>query len=156
MPDLFEAIDPLGRNVAIPRGALLFACGDPASAVYTLRNGTMSLFVSLPQDEVHIDTLVPGSIIGLPASFNGHYSTGAEALEDCEVGFLSHDRFLELLEGNQALLLAATRMIAQETARMRGLITNSCGLITSAWEIAGPRSATRLRGSLQSVTRPRG
>jgi CRP-like cAMP-binding protein len=148
MPGLFEAINPLGRDVAIPRGALLFGCGDPASAVHILRNGTISLFVSLPQDEVHIDTLPPGSIIGLPASFNGHYSTGAEALEDCEAGLLNHDRFLELLEGNRALLPAATRMIAEETAKMRGLIA-------SAWEIAGPRSATRPRGSLQNIRRPR-
>jgi CRP-like cAMP-binding protein len=151
---LFEEIDALARDVALPKGTLLFGCGDPVSGVYVIRKGTISLFVPAPQDEAYISSLGPGSVIGLPASFNGYYSTGAEATEDSEAGFLAHDRLLELLEGNQALLLAATHMIAQETARIRGLITSACGLITSAWEIAGSGSAMRPRRSLQSIKPP--
>jgi CRP/FNR family cyclic AMP-dependent transcriptional regulator len=122
--DLFAELDALAIPVTVPKGAILFRSGDPASAVYFVRKGTIVLAWA-GRDDVHpMDTLGPGSIIGLPAALNGQYSITARTLVESELGYIPVAVFTELLEGNPKLMKSATKLLGQEVARMRSLLTS--------------------------------
>ncbi len=122
--DLFKEFDSVAFDLSLPQGSVLFRRGDPASAVYVLRTGKVA-FVWSDSHGIHpMDTHTAGSIIGLPAALNGEYSITARAVEDSELGFIPVPKVMELLECNPRLMQAATKLLGQEVARMRSLLTS--------------------------------
>lgn len=73
-----------------------------------------------------METLGPGSIIGIPAAINGTYSVTAKALADSDLGIVSAARFLEVLESDPVLCRMALRLMGQEVARTRSSIAEHC------------------------------
>lgn len=126
-PSLFEELNSRATSVSLPAGKLMFSPGDHASAVYLIRNGRVALIWQARKNINPMDVIGPGNIVGLPAALNGEYSIGARAVTDCELGFIAADEAVALLESNDYLLREATRILAQEVARMRALLTVSQG-----------------------------
>lgn len=74
-----------------------------------------------------MDTRDPGTVIGLPGAFNGTYSTAARAVEDSELGWVSVNTLMELLESYPDLMREVTKLLANEVSRMRTLIAKHKG-----------------------------
>lgn len=120
--NLFDELNIHAISASVPRGALLFRSGDRASAVYVVRKGKVAL-VWTNSDGVHpMDTLGPGSIIGLPGALNGEYSIAARAVEDSELGLIPVERLMGLLESDPELLRAVLGRLAKDVANMRAML----------------------------------
>lgn len=116
---LARKLDELAIPIPLLRGSLLFRCGEPALAVYIVHSGKIVL-VWKGLDQVYpMDTVGPGSIIGLPAALNGEYSVTAKAVEDSDLGYISAKQVIAMLESSPRLALAAMKLSAQEAARMQ-------------------------------------
>lgn len=119
--DFFSTLNKMTVRLQVPSGSLLFRAGEVASVVYLLRSGRISFVWSTPEGTHPMDIVEPGTVIGLPAAFNGYYSVTARALEDSELGSIEADHFLRLLESNPRMSILAMRYMGAEIARMRSL-----------------------------------
>jgi CRP-like cAMP-binding protein len=117
--NLIKKLDELAVYTPVARGSLVFRSGDPASAVYIVRSGKIVLVWAGPDRVYPMDTVGPGSIVGLPAALNGEYSVTAKAVEDSELGYISAERVIAMLESSPRLALAAMKLTVQEAARMQ-------------------------------------
>lgn len=125
MIDLFSELNAVAISAPMPRGSVVFQNGDPASAVYLVRSGRIALVWTDKHDVVPMDLHGPGRILGLPAAFNGNYSATAKVVEDSELGFVPADRVLFMLECNSDLMQAAIKLLGQEVARMRSMVSET-------------------------------
>jgi CRP-like cAMP-binding protein len=117
--NLIEQLDRFAISTPVLRGALLFRCGEPASAVYIVRSGKIVLVWMAPDHVYPMDTVGPGSIVGLPAALNGEYSVTAKAVEDSDLGYIAAEQVIAMLESSPRLALAAMKLTVQEAARMQ-------------------------------------
>jgi CRP-like cAMP-binding protein len=124
--DLFRELDAIAIATPVERGSFVFSSGDPARAVYVVRSGKIALIWHESNELIYpMDTLGPGTIIGLPAALNGEYGATARAVEKSELGFVPVDRVMAMLKGNPSYMHATLRLLALEVARMRMLIANA-------------------------------
>jgi CRP-like cAMP-binding protein len=141
------------NSIRLPRphflhgGMPAFTRGDPASAVFTIRRGRISIVWVSPQHKVHpLETLGPDSLVGLPAVMGGTYSVTARAVGDCELGLIPTERVLALVTKTPLLNLAVAKMVGQELARMRAMIVHNTGRFRVAgFEPHVPRSSIHPR-----------
>ena len=124
--ELFDGLDRLANRTSAPAGAVLFRRGEPSVSVYIVRSGNVELLWPDTEETTPMEVLGPGSIIGLPAAINGVYSATAKAVIDSELGVISADRVLELIESVPALCRTAMQMVSQEVVRMRSSIAEHC------------------------------
>lgn len=124
MIDLFAGLNAVAISAPMPKGSVIFQNGDPGTAVYLIRSGRIALVWSDANEVVPMDLHGPGRILGLPAAFNGSYSATAKALEDSELGFVPSDRVVAMLENSPSLMQAAVRLLGQEVARMRSMVSD--------------------------------
>jgi len=82
-------------------GGRFFQEGDPATGIYLVLKGRVKL-LRLTRDgrEVVLHMAEPPSLIAEAAIFMGKYPATAEAMEDCELLFLSKSAAFELIEKN--------------------------------------------------------
>lgn len=119
---LFAELDALASPLSMPKGSVLFRRGDPASAVYFLRRGTVALVWTDLSGIRPTDSLGPGSIIGLRAALIGEYSITARIVEAAKLGFLPAQKVLDMLQCNPTLMRATSKMLGVEGARMRSMM----------------------------------
>ena len=124
--NLFDHLNQLARPISVREGAVLFRRDEPSQSVYVLRAGRVALLWPDAEDSAPMETLGPGSVIGLPAALNGVYSLTAKAATDSELGVVAVARVLELLEAYAPLCREALKLMGQEVARMRSLIAQHC------------------------------
>jgi CRP-like cAMP-binding protein len=117
--DLVKQLDELAISMPVSRGSLIFRCGAPVSAVYVVRSGRIVLVWMGPDHVYPMDALGPGSIMGLPAALSGEYNVTAKAVEDSELGFISVNQVIAMLESSPRLARAAIKLTAQEAVRMQ-------------------------------------
>jgi CRP-like cAMP-binding protein len=122
---LTAALDKLAIQVSVPKESVLFQPGDIASAVYVVRKGKIALTWADSRYAFLVETVEPGSIIGLAAALTGTYDVTARALEDAELGLTSADRVRELLKSDSRLCLSAVTLLDREVARLRTAIANT-------------------------------
>ena len=71
-------------------------------------------------------TLGPGSVVGLPAAVSGEpYSLTAEAVQDCELDFISRKDLLALLQHNTTAALQILQILSEEIYQMRNTARNA-------------------------------
>lgn len=121
MSGLFEKLDALAATMLVPVGATLFRLDQIVTGAYTVRKGKIALIWTDSDGVTPMDSLGPGSIIGLPAVLNGEYSVSARAVEASELGFVSVSQVLDLLTIDREMLQAVTALLAVEVSRMRDL-----------------------------------
>ena len=126
--NLFDNLNQLARSISLPAGAVLFRRDEPAQSVYVVRSGRIALLWPDAEGSAPMETLGPGTTIGLPAAMNGIYSITATSLVKSELGVISVARVLELLEGHPPLCREALKLIGQEVARIRSSITEHSSL----------------------------
>jgi CRP-like cAMP-binding protein len=119
---LFENLDSHGAPATLKAGAMLFRNGDPVTGAFTIRKGKVVLIWATVDGITPMNTLGPGQILGLPAVVNGEYSVSARLVEDSEFGFLPASQVRELMATDRGKLQEATKLMAQEVSRMRGIL----------------------------------
>ena len=124
-----RALDAVKLTGVYPRGALLFAEGQPARGVYVLCSGRVKLSASSRDARVIITRIVrAGEILGLCATLSGGpYEVTAETLEPCQASFVGRADFMRLLSAHAAASMRAAEQLgrnysaALEQVRMLGL-----------------------------------
>jgi CRP-like cAMP-binding protein len=119
-PELSKRLDSIAVRAFLPRGAVLFHDGDPVSAVYVIRKGSLNLEWASYRMAFH-QSLGPGQIAGLAAALNGTYNLTATAAEDCEVGYVPTAAFVQLLECEACVSRMAMEQVSWELLRIRVL-----------------------------------
>jgi CRP-like cAMP-binding protein len=66
-------------------------------------------------------SLGPGQIAGIPAALNGTYNLTATAAENCEVGYVPTESFVQLLECEACVSRMAMERVSRELLRIRVL-----------------------------------
>ena len=118
-------LDAIAVPVPLAMGEILFQAGDPGEGAYVVRTGRVALTLSDNGKVYQMGALGPKSILGLPAVLNGSYSLSAMALEDSTFGYIPNSRVVDLLNYFPRLLSEASKMLAQELARVRPMITGT-------------------------------
>lgn len=144
--ELTERLDGIAIPARLPKGVVLFRDGDPVSAVYVIRKGSLNLEWFSHRMAFH-QSLGPGQIAGLPAALNGTYNLTATAAEDCEIGYVPTERFAELLECEVWVARMAMEQMSREVQRVR-VIAMCCRYQAMSREqktIRGPAEETSRR-----------
>ena len=123
--DLFGELDDLAISTVMSKGALVFRCGEAASAVYVVRTGRIALAWAGPNGVHPMDTVGPGGVIGMPGVLNGAYSVTARAVEESELGFIPANRLMAALERDARLMPEVAKLLGLEVSRMRAMIVNN-------------------------------
>jgi len=123
--DLFGELDDLAISAVMSKGALVFRCSEPASAVYVIRTGRIALDWAGPNGVHPMDTVGPGGVIGMPEVLNGEYSVTARAGEESELGFIPAKRLMGALERDARLMPKVTKLLGLEVSRIRAMIVNN-------------------------------
>lgn len=103
------------RRRALKRGDYLFRVGDPFTALYAVRSGSIKTSTSVADGRVQVTGFhLPGELLGLDAINLDRHPCSARALEStslCEVPF---DRFEELSRQVPALARQMFRVMSRE------------------------------------------
>ncbi|WP_216671155.1 Crp/Fnr family transcriptional regulator [Mangrovicoccus sp. HB161399] len=86
-----KAVRHMGVRTTVGKGQGLFFQGDPHTGVWVIESGRMRTFYAGPSGrEITLAYWTPGHFIGGPEVFGrGRHVWSADALEDCELLFLS-------------------------------------------------------------------
>lgn len=117
--ELAAELDRVASNVFLRKGTVLFCSGDPLSGIFIVRKGSVLLSVNGEACIYPPRTAGPGEIVGLPATFTGHYSLTARVMDDSELGFVPGPKVVEMLECSPRLCMIAVRVMSEEIARVR-------------------------------------
>ena len=96
---LRSELGPLGEEVSLPAGAILFREGDPGDHVVLLLEGTLEVTHETPEGEVVVlRNMYPGAVVGEMAALDGQSrSATVKARRDCRVLKVPAERFREFL-----------------------------------------------------------
>jgi CRP/FNR family transcriptional regulator len=89
--DLERLDSAVRRSRPLHKGDCLFRPGDPATALYAVRSGSIKLYLTLDDgDEQIIGFYLPGEILGLDGMETGMHRCTAMALETSSACTISH------------------------------------------------------------------
>ena len=121
-PELIAALEERSTLIPCDGERVLFRQGDPATGVFLLREGAVTVTMTAISDEPVLSLqAAPGSLLGLPGVIaNQPYSLTARAHKGSRVFFMGRDAFTELMSTNPQLSLKVLQVLAAEvrTARL--------------------------------------
>lgn len=109
-------IDTLVKDrVRLHKGETLYRHGDPLSAVYSVRFGTLKTEYGLEDGRQQVIGFhLPGEILGLDGIGDGHYQSAAIALEESEVCIIRYSAFEDLARQIPVLQQQFHRILSRE------------------------------------------
>jgi CRP-like cAMP-binding protein len=128
--ELINELDRIATRVSLPKGKLLFRCGDTVSGIFVIHSGTVRMSLDGADATFPPRFLGPGELVGLPATLTGTYSLSAQVAEDAALGFVAARRVTELFECSPRLCMLAMRLIGDEIARTRSQLRDSVPQLT--------------------------
>lgn len=85
------------RRRPVPRGEHLFRFGDPFTAIYAVRSGSIKTYATMEDGREQVMGFhLPGELLGLDAINTGTHPCSARALESTSVCEIPFERFEEL------------------------------------------------------------
>lgn len=113
-PDILEKITRGSRLKEAPKGTFLFLKGDPADAVYLVREGVILIHIeSLDGRALVMNEIHPGDCCGELGVLTGQpHSANAEAMLDSEVLVIPGSLFINLVEKEFSLALQLLKVTA--------------------------------------------
>jgi CRP/FNR family transcriptional regulator, cyclic AMP receptor protein len=120
--ELADSLDAIATARSWRPGGILFEQGQPADGVFVVRQGSVRLSACGPGNEINLCYRVAGAgyVLGLPALFSGEaYSLTAQAVEECECGFVERELALTLVRKRADLCLEAANLLACEVKDLR-------------------------------------
>jgi CRP/FNR family cyclic AMP-dependent transcriptional regulator len=120
-----------------PKGAALFAEGQPPCGVFILYSGRVKLFTSSADGRSRILKFAdPGEVLGLAGTLSGHpYEAWAEAIQPTQTGFVERTFLVQLMRRDGDLAMRVAMQLGES--------------YYSA--IAGVRAMGRLRSARQKL-----
>jgi len=119
-PELNKALRTATKPLNTKKGDLLFRAGEQARGAFVVKSGKVRLQLEGAGGLYPTRTLGPGSVIGLPATVSCEpYSLTAEAMQDCELDFISRKNLLALLQHNTTAALQILKILSEEIYQMR-------------------------------------
>lgn len=126
LPEWKELIAIRKRTIAIKKGKILFAAGDPVTGIYFVYSGALK--ISMPWSggkELLLRFATPGTIAGYRAWGDEQYPVSAVALEDSRVCYIPNELFETLLRTNPSFSYSMLQVYAdalqKAERRMRDL-----------------------------------
>jgi CRP/FNR family transcriptional regulator len=114
-PTELGELETLGHHLTLDKGQALFGQGEPASAVYTVIDGTLRLSRLLPDGRRQVmGFALPGDFLGL--ALQDLCSVSAEALGPVRTCRFARKDFDTLVEGKPHLLRSLHERAGQELA----------------------------------------
>ncbi len=118
--ELSKELRAASRSLTKKKGAVLFRAGGHARGAFLVRTGRLKLHLKGAAGLYPPRTLGPGALVGLPATVSGEpYSLTAEAVQDCELDFISRKELLALLQRNTTAALQILQILSEEIYQMR-------------------------------------
>ena len=117
-PELNKALQTTAKPIEKKEGALLLRAGAQACGVFLVKSGRVRLQLEAEAGLYPTRTLGPEAI--LPATVSDEsYSLTAEAVQDCELDFISRKQLLALLQENTTAALQILQILSKEIFHMR-------------------------------------
>lgn len=115
---LVARLDPLGSEIVVSRGEVLFQQGAPCGGVFLLRSGSAQLTMRDDAGKTITDREVgPGSILGLPATLcQQPYMFTATARERCSFGYIETQKFQAFLLACPEVCMEIVQLMSHEVA----------------------------------------
>lgn len=113
-PDALTGLVAAARDRRVARNGYFFRQGEPATAVYWLHRGQVTLLQVAPDGtQVVLRLMGPGEAFGVIAAVDGvAYPVSAQAAGDCRALAWRGDLFRPLMERHPRLALNALRILA--------------------------------------------
>ncbi|MFW5750181.1 MAG: Crp/Fnr family transcriptional regulator [Planctomycetota bacterium] len=123
-PDDLAALAGMIGPRHFPAGATLFRQDDPAAGFHVVETGSVRVARLSPDGREQILHIFgPGELIGeVPVFQGGRYPAGAVAVSAVASLWIPRDRFVQLSEGNPALLLDMLALLARRLRNFVGMI----------------------------------
>ena len=123
--ELIEALEKRASVVVCTEERRLFAQGGKPLGLYILRKGKANLTMESPTGgNLMAITLLPGSLLGLPALIgNEPYTLTATAEKDAELSFVTREDFNGLMASDPSLAVRVLRVLAAEVRTARHAIS---------------------------------
>jgi CRP/FNR family transcriptional regulator len=114
--EALEAFQALQARSFHPAQSMLFAEGQTAAGVFSLRAGKVRLFMSGPAGErLTSRTAQPGEILGVTEGVSGDsYKMSAETLAASEVGFINREAFLQFLCAHGVVAFRLVQLLSNQ------------------------------------------
>jgi CRP/FNR family transcriptional regulator, cyclic AMP receptor protein len=134
-PSSLDALQALSFTNACPKGSVLFAQGQPSREISVLCAGHVKISTaSQTGKRICLGIAGPGTVLGLNAAISRKPNElTIEALEPCQLKVIKADRFVRLLQKDQAVGLAAVRCLSNDLRKLHDCV-RLFGLSHSATE----------------------
>jgi CRP/FNR family transcriptional regulator, cyclic AMP receptor protein len=115
-PQVLKDFDALTFTNIYPKGAILFAEGEPTRGIFQLCHGSVKLSMSSEDGKTLITRIVEeGEALGLSSTISGNPSrVTAETLVPSQVNFVRRDDFLRFINTSIAASSNALRQLATD------------------------------------------
>ncbi|MFZ0061059.1 MAG: Crp/Fnr family transcriptional regulator [Pyrinomonadaceae bacterium] len=113
---LFHGSDGIKLTSTHPRGAVLFAEGQPGDGVYLLRTGRAKVSVSSAAGKTVILRIAqPGALLGVNCVIKDvPHDVSVETLERCRIDFISRSDFMKALAKTDPALAGVAHTLGNE------------------------------------------
>lgn len=124
------------ERIRIPKGTLFFKVGDPVTAIYSIRSGSMKTQLENESGHVQITGFfLAGELLGLDGFGEETHLSNAIALEDTEVCVLRLNDLDVLTQEIPALQHQLWKILSKEISRSHNLVL-SLGAMRSEQRVA--------------------
>ncbi len=127
---IFLGSDDIKLTSIHPRGAVLFAEGQPGDGVYLLRSGRAKVSISSAAGKTLILRVVQaGALLGVNSVVKDvPHEVTVETIERCRIDFISRTDFMKLLDKTDPALVAVANTLGNE---LSDLVENLRSLLLS-------------------------
>lgn len=123
--DMATLEELIKERVRLPKGSALYHQGDPSTAIYGLRVGSLKTQIEEADGRMQITgLLLPGEILGLDALLDNIQVSHAIALEDSELCVIRMDELDALAPQLPVLHAQLRRLMSREIHRSHNLLLN--------------------------------
>jgi CRP/FNR family transcriptional regulator len=124
--DVRSVLDSMASSFTSSKNSVIFTQGDAPVGVYVIRKGSVRLTVKAGDSEILMRIAQPGSVLGLPGVLsNKPYSLTARATQNCELGFVTADKLIQVVRDNPTLGLQVLQLLSEEVRAARGAMANT-------------------------------
>jgi CRP/FNR family cyclic AMP-dependent transcriptional regulator len=129
-----QEIVALGYSKPMQRGEVLYLQGDPGTALYLIVSGTVLISASsVGGQEMHLNTLVSGDVMGEIALLDGGTRTATATVTEDGMAFcVERAEFLRLLKREPEITTQLLQLVCQRVRWTSGLLEDSVFLSAEA------------------------
>lgn len=119
-PELIAALQQRAELSAQARGTVLFRQGEPARGVFLLLSGSARLLLQRDDNRtIHVRTVGPGYLLGLPATIlKRAYLFTAKLSQDSRVAFIESAELIDFLRHHSDICFDVVEMLGGELLDM--------------------------------------